>query len=269
MGTRIIISASSDIGFELGASWVRSGHDVLGTFREKSAGEKLRGRGLSTLHLDLLKRNSASKSMEKLRNWLDGRNWEVLVLAAGTMAPISSFRNADFNEWYQAFDVNFLAQAEILQSLLPFAKANSQVIHFAGAGTNSAAENYSCYSVSKIAGIKLFEILAAEEPTIKFTSIGPGWVKTKIHEETFAAGPNAGVALQATEQRFRDEAFFSMEKVIEAVDWIIEADSSVVSGRNFSAVNDPLTSSGLARLLLDDPDMFKLRRLGDGALTGG
>ena len=267
MGKRIIVSASSDIGFELGASWVRAGHEVLGTFRDESAKSKITSAGMTAVHLNLSNRESRSLAKDELFKWLKGQRWEVLVLAAGSMMPISKFRNANFDVWTEAFEVNFLAQVGILQSLLAQAGKSSQVIHFAGAGTNSASENFSSYSVSKIAGIKLFEVLAAEEPGIKFTSLGPGWVKSKIHQETLLAGGNAGNAFHATEQRFRDEDFFPMEKVIEAIDWIVRADSSLVSGRNFSAVNDPLQSDELASLLLEYPDMFKLRRSGNYKLS--
>ena len=267
MGIRIIVSASSDIGFELGASWVRSGHKVFGTYRDGSAGSKLTQIGMSASHLDLLEKGSASRATDELFQCLRGEKWEVLVLAAGTMMPISNFRDADFGEWSEAFEVNFLAQAKILQSLLGQAQKNAQVIHFAGAGTNSAVKNFSSYSVSKIAGIKLFEILAAEEPSVKFTSLGPGWVKTKIHNETLLAGSKAGDGLTATEQRFHEENFFSMERVINAIDWIVEADSRLVSGRNFSAAHDPFQSDELTSRLSELPDMFKLRRHGNDQLS--
>ena len=267
MGKRIIVSASSDIGFELGASWVRAGHDVLGTFRDGSAESKVTRAGMSAVHLDLSKSESISAAKSELSKWLKGQKWEALVLAAGSMMPIGKFRDANFEKWAEAFEINFLAQASILQSLLDEAEHMAQVIFFAGAGTNSAAENFSSYSVSKIAGIKLFEVLAAEEPRIKFTSLGPGWVKSKIHNETLLAGRNAGNALLATEQRLRDQDFFPIEKVIEALDWIVQEKPDLVSGRNFSAVNDPLKSSELASLLTNSPDMFKLRRSGNHMLS--
>ena len=64
----------------------------------------------------------------------------------------------------------------------------ASVIFFAGGGTNNAVLGYSAYVLSKIALIKMCELLDAEIAQVKFTIVGPGWINTKIHNETLMAG---------------------------------------------------------------------------------
>ena len=47
------------------------------------------------------------------------------------------------------------------------------------------------YTLSKIASIKAVELLDAEKDT-KFTILGPGWVKTKIHKSTIDQPRSSG-----------------------------------------------------------------------------
>jgi NAD(P)-dependent dehydrogenase (short-subunit alcohol dehydrogenase family) len=58
------------------------------------------------------------------------------------------------------------------------------VVFFSGAGTNGPAPSYSAYCASKILLIKMCELLDSETPDASFFIIGPGMVRTKIHEQT-------------------------------------------------------------------------------------
>ena len=51
-----------------------------------------------------------------------------------------------------------------------------------------------------------------------------------------------------------------MERVIDFLDWAIDQPREVISGRNFSVVNDIWGDDLLADKLKNTPDMFKLRR---------
>ena len=155
----------------------------------------------------------------------------------------------------------------ILHALLPVRKRDSApgplVLLFAGGGTNSATLNYSAYTVSKIALIKMCELLDAEIPDTRFSIVGPGWVKTKIHEATFAAGKQAGENFERTADKLASDECMPMEKVVEFCDWIMEAPREEIGGRNFSLAHDPWGEEELAAALRADRDMYKLRRFGN------
>jgi NADP-dependent 3-hydroxy acid dehydrogenase YdfG len=154
---------------------------------------------------------------------------------------------------------------QILHQLLPLRneKSTPSVILFAGGGTNSATPKFSAYTVSKIAQIKMCELLDAEIDNCKFSIIGPGWVNTKIHEETLDAKDNAEFAYKQTLKQFESEDWTPMQRIAECCEWIMRTPKNIVSGRNFSIVHDAWGEASLEKNLKNDPDLYKLRRHGN------
>lgn len=265
-----MISASSDIGAAACHAWLCRGWNVFGTYRTaSSAVHQVRRAGAVLLQCDLSEPHSVDDACESLREQCLG--WDILVLAAGLQEPVGPFSDCVFDEWEKSIRVNFGTQMQIVHRLLTTRSRNTVpepcVLFFAGGGTNSATPNYSAYTVSKIALIKMCELLDAEIPDARFVILGPGWVKTKIHESTLRASDRAGANYQRTLQKLASEECVPIDTVVECMDWIIGAPRAVVSGRNISLVYDDWGSSRLAELLQQAQDMFKLRRSGNDRLV--
>ena len=256
----LIISANSGIGEPLALSWAAAGHRVTGSYRSLSQEDRERlSKKLMLLPLDL----ASSPSIADFAR--QAPEWDVLVICPGTMEPIGPLAEVDIEAWRHSVSVNFLAQVELVQRLLPRRRAagSPSVIFFAGGGTNSAPANYSAYTVAKIALIKTVELLDAELPECRFSILGPGWVKTRIHQETLAAGAAAGEAYRHTLERLESgEGFTTPERILEFCDWIIASPREVVGGRNFSIVHDR-NGAELSERLRQDRDAYKLRRHGN------
>ena len=154
----IIISISSDIGFSLAKKWLKSGKSVIGTYRTQSSlCDELENMGANLLHCDLEDKSSIINAISSINN-LD--SWETLTLAAGHQEPVGNFLDCDFKNWNQSIMVNFTSQLNILHGLMSNkSKKRSSVLFFAGGGTNNATIAYSAYTVSKIALIKMVELL--------------------------------------------------------------------------------------------------------------
>jgi NAD(P)-dependent dehydrogenase (short-subunit alcohol dehydrogenase family) len=260
MSIRVILSVSSDIGKALAISWLAEGHTVIGTFRDPVQSEELSELGVEVVHCDLTRRSSIKSALAQINELCKGGNWETLVLAAGTQGPIGSFRQLNFDDWRLSMEVNFVGQVEFMHGVLKTGKKDANVIYFAGGGTNGTVDLYSAYTIAKIASIKLCELLDSEEPEMKFCILGPGWVRTKIHNETLEAGPLAGPNFQKTREMLRSGTFVEMSHVVWCVDWLIAAPKRAVGGRNFSAAHDPFASGNFVEWLALDSNRFKLRR---------
>ncbi len=265
----IILSASSGIGEALAKSWSQKGWRVFGTYRTNSpsVSEMSRDFGVHLTPCDM----SCLSSIEKACDQFKAVSWDVLVFATGTMEPIGPFEALSFNEWEESIQVNFLRQMRILHRLLPYRNKISLlpepcVLFFAAGGANNAVVNYSSYTLSKIALTKACEFLDAEMPDVRFAIVGPGWVKTKIHEETLRAGVKAGSNFSKTEERLKGTEWVPMEKVVACCTWIATTPSRTVRGRNFSVVNDLFGHTELEKALEKDPHMYKLRRFQNGWL---
>lgn len=256
----IIVSATSDIGFELALKWAKQGNNVVGTYRTKNDKvDSLNHSNVRMYKCDLSNSNSIEIFTANIQKW------DVLVICPGTMEPVGGFDGVVFSDWKKSIGVNFISQLETLHRLLPKRSSNLKhgpvVIFFAGGGTNSAPVNYSAYTVSKIALIKMTELLDAEIPDTRFSIIGPGWVDTKIHQETLKAGAKAGNSYQQTIQKLKiSDDMTPMAKIYDCCNWIINSPRDIISGRNFSVVHDEWGQKNLDDQLKDDANMYKLRR---------
>lgn len=250
--------------------WLHQSWQVAGTYRtETPALKNLSEAGIKLIQCDLSNSSSVKTACESLRKLCT--KWDILVFCTGTQDPVGSFEEVDFDEWANSISINLTNQLRIVHELLPNRNKHKGlgpcVLFFAGGGTNNATVNYSAYTISKIALIKMCELLDAEIQDTRFTIVGPGWVKTKIHESTMKAGVKAGDNLKRTMDKFTRDEFTSMQDVLDCCDWLIKSPNELVSGRNFSVVFDMWGTDKLSCKLREDPDMYKLRRHGNNLLN--
>ena len=264
----IIISISSDIGTELAKKWCNDGWNIYGTYRTMSKQVDLLKEkyNIKLTHCDLTIRESIQSACLELYNICP--EWDVLILATGRQEPVGNFDKTLFHEWEESVQVNLLAQLHIVYELLPYRNLSSNlvpmVLFFAGGGTNNAVLHYSSYTMSKIALIKMCELLDAEIPDTRFCIVGPGWVKTKIHQPTLDVGPKgAGNNYEKTKYKLSSDECTPMHDVINFCDWVANSNCNAIGGRNFSVVFDEWGTKVLETALEKDLDLYKLRRHGN------
>ena len=270
MPTAIVIGISSDIGRELAVRFAADGWAVTGTYRSKDG---LRGlpADLHVTPCDL----ASSESVATAGKWLAERcpSWDALVVGAGTEEPIGPFWECDAEHWEENLHINSLAPLRLVRLLYPQRNrgGKASVVFFSGSGTNSAVPAYSAYCVSKILLIKMCELLDAESPDTSFFIVGPGIVRTRIHQQTLKAAERAGENLQKLE-RFLDSADpgTSHDEIYSCVRWGMNAGKAVMGGRNISLVHDGWRGGGaeLRRWLEGDANRYKLRRFGNDERIG-
>jgi len=260
---KIIVSISSDIAYELAINWLKNGDKLIGTYRNwnKNLDELTKYPNLILIRLDFDRKKDFNK-LVKLVNRLG--KWSVLVIASGRQEPIGNFEDTVFTDWLDGVKVNFLDQLKIVHLLLPMKSKKTEsgptVLFFAGGGTNNSVKNYSAYTISKIGLIKMCELLSTEISNVKFSIVGPGWVKTKIHQPTILdLGDKSEENYEKTVQMLAGDNCVPIYEVVKSCNWIIEQNFDVVSGRNFSTKFDKFNEE-LVKELISDPNMYKLRR---------
>ncbi|MFM7273637.1 MAG: SDR family NAD(P)-dependent oxidoreductase [Gammaproteobacteria bacterium] len=264
--TSIILSASSDIGAELARRRLAAGGRVFGTYRQDGRNvESLRTLGASLFVADFSRGESVKSACELIA--AQAAPWDELIVAPGTLEPIGLFEELDFDRWSSSFNVNFFNPLRAVQALLPGRLPGAAVVFFAGGGTNGAADRFSAYTASKIALIKMTELLHSEIEDARFVILGPGWIRTKIHEETLRAGDAAGASCAETRRRLEAGDFGSMASVLDCIDWTLQQPRSVVGGRNLSVQHDNWSSEALAGILEADANAGKLRRHGNATMA--
>ena len=84
---------------------------------------------------------------------------------------------------------------------------------------------------------------------------------------TLKAGQRAGANYEYTVQKLQNGECTPMEEVLDCCDWLINSPRAVVSGRNFSVVFDHWGDPKLEEALLNDPNLYKLRRFGNNQMV--
>ena len=253
----LILSINSDIGTELSKALCLRGYEVFGTYN--SIFPKI-----NIPEANLLKLNIKNYNSTKYIDWLKFINkWDVFISCVGTQAPVGKLDEVDLSKWVESVAINSTYQIAALINAMKFRNKENMptVIFFAGGGTNSATAAYSAYTLGKISLIKNIELLDYEFKDTKFTIIGPGWVKTKIHNETIKAKSLAGNNFVKTLEMYKSPKNFNpMKKVIKDTLDLISLPKDLVGGRNFSSVHDDMSIENLKILNNIDKDFYKLRR---------
>ncbi len=262
----IVIGLGSDIGRHLATRFASDGWTVKGTYRSQAGLHGL-PESIESVRCDL----ASGESISTARTWLRAHcnGWRTLVVAAGTEEPIGSFWDCDPDEWDRGIQINSLAPLRLVRDLYGMRdRAGAPAVaFFSGSGTNNAAPAYSAYCASKIMLIKMCELLDAESPDTSFFIIGPGIVRTKIHDETVKAGARAGSNHERVISFLGSpEPGTSHDDIYACVRWCMSAGKNAVGGRNISLVHDAWKAGGaraLEQWLAGDSNRYKLRRFGN------
>lgn len=261
-----ITAVSSDIGKELAALYLARGYAVVGTHRPNTDVSALHAvDGLELIPCDVGDVASVRAAAAQFASL--GRHWDTFVSAVGDLSPIGGFFELDLDDWTRSVHVNAVGQLQMLHALYPHGtdKADKKVGFLVGGGINGPFRNYSAYCLGKISLVKMCELLDDEYADIHAVAVGTGWVRTKIHEQTVAAGAKAGVNLDRTLEFQRSGGNGTpCEDIFECLEWCFAQPRSVTGGRNFSVVHDGWKDGrDLSSKLEADRDKYKLRRYGN------
>ena len=253
----VIFSVSSDIGSELAYKWLKENKTVIGTYRILNKDVKnLKKLGCKLYKVDFSNKSEISRFSFNIKKYYITK----LLSAVGTQEPVGKLVNVDFDKWEKSIIINAINQIRSIVEIYKKNKNKLKVVLFAGGGTNNATESYSAYTLAKIMLIKFAELVSFEEKNICCSILGPGWVKTKIHEATLKNKKAANKNWNRTIKKLNSKECVPMYKVIECVEWMFQQEKNVIGGRNISLVYDNWGSKKLQKLLKSDNDIYKLRR---------
>ncbi len=275
MKTIILFSITSDIGLFIAKHYYTKNYKVIGTYRKENSLKNLKNSlpNGSFYKCDASDPSSIDKATREIKK--DFKSWDILISCPCTPVPINKFSNCNFNEWEESFYLNSLAQLKFLHSLLEIRNREVTsnfplVLFFAGGGTNNAVDSFSAYTSAKIHLIKMFEFLAFEDNSTKYTIIGPGWTNTKTHYVTLEnSKKNSKKHVDVKNFLKNPSNGTPLIDIVQCIEWIDSQKINTVTGRNFSVVNDAWRGEkkeNLIKALDNDFNLYKLRRCGNNLL---
>ena len=253
-------SISSDLATNIALYLQKNNWQIEGTYRKFNPKvEELYSNGAKLYELDFNNKFEIDKLFE---NNCIAKDWEFSMISPSIIGKLGSFGRVDWKEWLKTFELNSISQFKIIHNLLPRRIQNQSPILWlwGGPGTNSAPKDHSALILAKLTQIKFVEILNEEYEDLIPFAVGPGWVRTKTHDEVLKMGKDAGNKYQEVKERLESGKFTSINSIIDFLDWILEQNKEIIGGRNFSIPSDLWGDPTLEEFLSKNKDAFKLRR---------
>jgi NAD(P)-dependent dehydrogenase (short-subunit alcohol dehydrogenase family) len=269
-GKRILVTGGSmGVGQAVARHLTRAGARVMIAGRSapplEAALAELEGAGHERLRLDVSDTAAWPEAMLKVDagGALDG-----LVAAAGVLGPIGRLEEVAMDEFAATISINLVGTALALHHCLPRLRAVSgRAVTFSGGGGTGPLARYDAYAASKAAVVRLTENVAASGE-IEINAVAPGFVATRMHEETLRAGPEAvgRSYYERTQEQLRGGGFPASEAA-ELVAFLLGPQAAGITGRLISAQWDPWREEEFRERLRTDSDLAKLRRIDEQFFT--
>jgi NAD(P)-dependent dehydrogenase (short-subunit alcohol dehydrogenase family) len=189
-----------------------------------------------------------------------------VIHAAGTYGPIGPIHLSDPTSWFDAVRTNLFGTMLITRAACGLMRETGlpgSIVLLAGGGAASPFPNYSAYASSKVAVVRLAETVALEvaELGIRVNALAPGFVATRLHQETMEAGTDrAGAFYETTKARLAQGAV-APEVAAKAAAFLLSDRARSITGRFLAAPYDEIERLPEHLEELRDSDLFTLRRI--------
>ena len=177
-GTVVVTGASTGIGEATAVHLSELGFDVRAGVRKDEDAERLRGRGLTPLKLDV----TDPASVQAARDELGDAPLAGLVNNAG-IALSGPLEFIPLDELRRQLDVNLVGQVAVIQALLPaLRRARGRIVNVSSIGGRVALPLIGPYNASKFALEGVSDSLRRElrGQGVDVVVVEPGGVKTPI-----------------------------------------------------------------------------------------
>jgi len=188
------------------------------------------------------------------------------VHAAAVLGPIGPVVEVDPEEWFDAIRVNLLGALVVARATcrrLIRAGRPGSVVLFSGGGGTGPFPRYTAYACGKVGVVRLTETLAQEvaDAGIRVNCVAPGFVVTRMHEQTLAAGEAAGHDYLERTRREIDGGGVPPELAARAVAFLVSPEAAGITGRLLAAPWDDWTRWPEHAAQIQGSDLFTLRRI--------
>ena len=190
----------------------------------------------------------------------------LIINTIGIQGEIKNFFNLNMKKFYNVFKVNFFSQVILFQCIYKYIKKNKDtlIILFSGGGVTGSRPNFSPYVLSKIALVKLVEILALEfrNKNLRINAISPGIIDSKMTRMILERGKKNVNSSEI--KKLKKEIVNSkktLEKLYNLIDLLVGKKGKKISGKIISSRWDRLDKwkkTDIRKLV--NYDLFTLRR---------
>lgn len=263
-----IVGATGAIGGAVCRHLVQAGANVLGTGRDTDRLSDLRDAGARAVPLDLAPPTVAAEDFSHACRTAFPDGLDGLVVAGGAHGQIGPTRVTDATDLSAYLNQHLVSTVALIGAVAPLLDKSPapSIVLLSGGGATGPRANYTPYAMAKVAAVRLAENLAIEEPHWRVNAVAPGFVASRIHDSSIAAGKGRS-GEDPDELRERLAHADSPDRAAGLIRFLLSDASTGITGRLISAVWDPWEDPAWADKLRRDESLARLRRI-DGVQFG-
>ncbi len=188
-----------------------------------------------------------------------------VVHAAAVQGAIGSILEVEPEEWLETIRIDLYGSFLVARAAARAMRGQGggRIVLFSGGGATSPFPNYTAYGCAKAGVARLAETIAAELAPhgIAVNCLAPGFVATRMHEATLAAGTRAGEAYLARTRAELERGGVSPEVAARAAVFLLSDAAEGITGRLLAAPWDAWWEWPARLAELRGSDLFTLRRI--------
>jgi NAD(P)-dependent dehydrogenase (short-subunit alcohol dehydrogenase family) len=268
--TVVVTGGSMGIGYACAEEIVRSGGAVVVCARGESELARalknlqaIPGARVRAVRADVTDVRDVTRVLEAARELgtLDG-----VVHAAGEYGPIGPVVTVDPDAWWDAMRVNLFGTFQVAREAckrMIEQGVRGSIVLMSGGGAATPFPNYTAYACGKVGVVRFTETLALEDAAhgIRVNAVAPGFVATRLHEQTLAAGEAlAGSFAEKTKAELA-KGGVPPSVAARAVAFLLSSRAAGVSGRFVAAPHDGWDQWPAHGTEIAGSDLFTLRRI--------
>ncbi len=267
----VIFGATGAIGNYLVKNYLKDKHELLLFVKDQKSKKKLlkllglkKPSNIIIDQLNIEKNNSIKRQIDKYRIFF--KKTSLIINAIGDLGEIKNVLGLDLKKFEKTLKTNFFSNLIILQNILKLRKKSKRlsIILFSGGGVTSFRKNFSAYSISKIALVKLVEIISKEinNKLIQINVISPGIIKSKMIDITLK---NSKSVSREEIKKIKQQVNYSdktLNKLYKVIDFLSSAKAKKISGKLISSKWDNIENWDKKKIeKLCKSELYSIRRV--------
>ena len=116
---------------------------------------------------------------------------DILVHNAGYLSDMTPIAQSGLQDWWSGFEINVKGAFIVAQAFLKVAASDATVIDLTTALVHfPASPGFAAYGASKLAELKFFDSVQAENPSFHVVHVHPGVIQTSMGQKALDGGAN-------------------------------------------------------------------------------
>jgi NAD(P)-dependent dehydrogenase (short-subunit alcohol dehydrogenase family) len=199
-----ITGGGSGIGKATAIAFAQAGAKVVAIFGRRVGNLQLAAEEISMANptgtttvviesVDISQRLALDSAFANASNKAGGAKVDIFVNNAGSLKPLNPVTTYDEKDFRESIESNLIGSFNVVQSVAPLLAPKAKILNISsGIAHINPIPGFWVYASLKLAIVKMFDFLQAENPDLGVFNIQPGVVATELNQVSMFPGQDDG-----------------------------------------------------------------------------